>query len=193
MRPPKIFRPFGPTIYSNVVDDDFFELLQIAKVESEKINQQVGDKLAGFIKQQIRLQLSETQHNRFCNHILQHVTAYTGMPQNQFSIPAESIWMNMQKPNEFNPVHIHEGEISGVIYLEIPKSMLAEHYNSDSNITFNNFGDLTFYYGSMGNRYFHVTPEERQILLFPAGLDHGVFPFYSDAIRVSIAFNIFKK
>jgi uncharacterized protein (TIGR02466 family) len=107
-----------------------------------------------------------------------------------YVLSKHDLWINFQKAGEFNPTHHHLGSISGVIYLEVPPEIYVEKYKTITGTTFNNFGEIGFYYGTSGNRYFYIVPKTQQILLFPAELDHGVFPFYSDVTRVSIAFNL---
>ena len=41
----------------------------------------------------------------------------------------DSLWINFQKANEFNPHHIHIGDLSFVLYCKIPKEMEEEQKN----------------------------------------------------------------
>ena len=38
-----------------------------------------------------------------------------------------ALWINYQKQNDFNPPHDHDGKLSFVIYLQIPKELKKEH------------------------------------------------------------------
>ena len=41
-----------------------------------------------------------------------------------------STWINRQKKNEFNPPHIHDGDLSFVLYTEIPEELEKECHSS---------------------------------------------------------------
>ena len=198
MNPPQFLKPFGPTIYSNLIDDEFFDLLMSAKQYSEDNPINVSNKLAGFIKNQLRMSLTDEQHEQIGNMIFEHAAVYINTTledvKKRFYLPKESLWVNLQTAGEFNPNHHHSGSLSGVIYLDVPMELLSEKYNPEATTTFNNFGEIGFYYGDgeYCERYFYLMPQTKQILIFPAGLEHGVFPFYSNVTRVSVAFNLFE-
>lgn len=194
MNVPNYFKPFGPTIYSNTIDDAVFDTLHVVKEASNIANINVNHKLAGHLKQQLGLALSDSEYTILKNHIFEHAAVYLGAGIDQIAenyiLSKNGIWINFQRAGEFNPTHHHSGSISGVIYLDVPPEIYAENYEADTGTTFNNFGEIAFYYGNSGNRYFYIMPKTQQILLFPAELDHGVFPFYSNVTRISIAFNL---
>ena len=194
MNVPNYFKPFGPTIYSNIIDDSVFETLLLIKDASYIANINVNHKLAGHLQRQLRLALTDQQYDILKNHVFEHTAIYLGVEKDQIAesyiLSKNELWINFQQAGEFNPTHHHSGNISGVIYLEVPLEIYAEKYETTTGTTFNNFGEIAFYYGNSGNRYFYVMPKTQQILLFPAELDHGVFPFYSNVTRISIAFNL---
>jgi uncharacterized protein (TIGR02466 family) len=194
MNVPSYFKPFGPTIYSNTIDDTVFDTLNSVKYASKIVDVNVNHKLAGHLQSQLRLVLTDAQYDIFKNHIFEHVAVYLGADIDKVSdnyiLSKHEMWINFQQSGEFNPTHHHSGSISGVVYLDVPPEIYAEKYETETGTTFNNFGEIAFYYGTSGNRYFYVMPQTRQILLFPAELDHGVFPFYSNVTRISIAFNL---
>lgn len=198
MNSPLFFKPFGPTIYSNVISDITFALLNNATEVSIQLDVNVSTKLAGYIQKQLRLSLPENIAVIVEDEILSHLAIYLNMPFNdikkKFFIPKNSMWINIQRPKEFNPPHHHDGYVSGVIYIDVPDEIVKEKQTTDNSTTFNQFGDITFYYGEgrMSENYFYLSPKSQQLLLFPAELKHGVFPFYSEVNRISIAFNIFE-
>lgn len=106
-------------------------------------------------------------------------------------------WVNFQEKYEFNPVHDHSGLFSFVIWLKIPYSIENERkfspgYRSRSPLA----GHFCFYYtNSLGNICQYNIPAdqtfENTLLLFPAKMQHEVYPFYTiDDYRISISGNI---
>jgi uncharacterized protein (TIGR02466 family) len=197
---PFFYKPFGPCIYSNLISADILNLLNDCKEKSKVINDNVGHLLAGSLESQLRLVTTEQEESKLIDHIFEHVGMYTvKSPEDvkkAFKISNKNIWLNIQKPGEFNPTHHHSGEISGIIYVDIPKEIseenkkIAEHPKTSQ---FTSHGEISFYYGEDISvpTYFHLMPITAQILLFPAKLKHSVHPFYSKVERVSIAFNIY--
>ena len=102
-----------------------------------------------------------------------------------------ALWINYQKANEFNPPHDHDGKLSFVTYLSIPKELKKEHaaYVGKSCGP----GGIQFIYGN-GPRdcitYQSFFPEENDMFIFPAWLKHWVAPFKSDCTRISVSGNI---
>ena len=47
------------------------------------------------------------------------------------SMAIESMWVVSQWAGDFNPFHIHQGELSGVIYLRVPPSLKDEYAKED--------------------------------------------------------------
>ena len=91
-----------------------------------------------------------------------------------------SMWGNINNKRDFNGAHTHEGVISGVFYLKVPKNSgklilcnpITRSHNSP--IKHNNFG---------------IQPENLACILFPSWLEHYVEPSMSDEPRISISFN----
>lgn len=104
-----------------------------------------------------------------------------------FDIP----WVNFQKKGEFIPFHKHGGVWSFNIWLNIPYDSKEE--TSETNPTTSTFN--FFYNDALGtlNRYMIKLDQtcNGQMIFFPAGLYHVVYPFFStEETRVSIAGNI---
>ena len=93
-------------------------------------------------------------------------------------------WVNFQKKGEFNPIHNHGGIVSAVIFIKIPKELKDER--DSSTYTAKASGCLEFLY--MG-QHIVVKPKEAMMFLFPAYLQHAVYPYHSDVERVSMSFN----
>ena len=106
-------------------------------------------------------------------------------------------WINRQKKNEFNPPHTHDGDLSFVVYTEIPEELTKECYASVANSP--GPGCITFDFNMPGSSNFtklflqthsHL-PSVGDLFIFPAGLPHWVYPFTkTEGERVSISGNI---
>ena len=99
-------------------------------------------------------------------------------------------WIVRQFQNDYNPVHWHTGDISGVGYLKVP-SYLGD--SSQSNKKTNENGKLQLIFGSpnlFSKSTFLIKPEEGDFYLFPNYLMHTVYPFSgSQEERRSVSFN----
>ena len=104
----------------------------------------------------------------------------------------DSLWINFQKKHDFNPVHEHTGDLSFVIWHKVPYEMCEEieMYNKEVTSTFQFFYTDTL--GKVCNKTLPISKEwENVICMFPAQLNHCVYPFYtSDDYRISIAGNV---
>ena len=110
----------------------------------------------------------------------------------------ESLWVNFQKKHEYNPSHIHFGQISFVLWMKIPYKQKDERetkiakgigcpcMNGAFEITYANLlGNLEQY------AYYLDSSMEGLMLMFPSGTRHCVYPFYtSDENRISISGNL---
>ncbi len=106
-------------------------------------------------------------------------------------------WINRQKKNEFNPPHTHDGDLSFVVYTEIPEGLEEECKTSVANspgpgcITF----DFNMPFSSVSNKLCLQThshlPSVGDLFIFPAVLPHWVYPFTkTEGERVSISGNV---
>ena len=108
------------------------------------------------------------------------------------------LWVNFQKKGEYNPSHIHGGQVSFVLWMKIPytqenekKTKIATDINTPClNGSFEiTYADLL---GSLQRYSFFLDKSaEGVILIFPAQTQHCVYPFYtSDEERISISGNL---
>ena len=184
---------WGPCVVKLKIKDEFKKLLLN---EAKNNTQDYREKLAGILdhetgynaesKKKILPLLSQylgvydQAYQRYVNK------PYDKMPEYVLS----ALWINHQKPNEFNPPHDHDGALSFVIYLDIPEALKKEHaeYKGKSCGP----GGIQFIYGN-GPRdaitYMSFMPEEKDMYIFPAWLKHWVAPYKSDCTRVSVSGN----
>ena len=110
---------------------------------------------------------------------------------------AHPLWINYMKQGEWNPVHNHTGLISCVIYLQVPPEISEENdkrFGTESSKKTNtpSAGKIEFSFGShteFGKSGIMYTPQEKQIYIFPAKLNHHVYPFKSKVERISVSCN----
>ena len=108
-----------------------------------------------------------------------------------------NVWVVKQFKNEYNPIHYHDGLISGVGYLKIPKNMNQNKIIKNKKIKTN--GTIDFINGQknfLSKSIYNLNPKVRDLLIFPNYLMHSAYPFNVDGERRSFSFNakiLFKK
>ena len=185
---------WGPCVVRMKITDAFKKLL-LDEGEKNKID--FTDKLAGILdketaygeesKKKILPSISEmlgVYDQAYCRF---RMRTYDKPPQYVLT----SMWINYQKPNDFNPPHDHDGKLSFVAYLQIPEELKKENaaYRGKSCGP----GGIQFLFGD-GIRdcitYQSFFPEENDLFIFPSTLKHFVYPYKSKVERVSISGNI---
>ena len=117
---------------------------------------------------------------------------------NDNKLTVESVWVNMQKKLEVNPLHNHDGTLSFVAWLHVPFKLEDERNmeNCKNSRTRELTSTFQFVYttavGTIVNcPMFVESGWEAKIVMFPAQLLHMVYPFQtSDDYRISIAGNL---
>ena len=117
---------------------------------------------------------------------------------NNNKLTVESVWVNMQKKLEVNPLHNHDGTLSFVAWLYVPFKLEDERNmeNCKNSRTVELASTFQFVYttvlGNISNcPLFVESGWEAKIVMFPAKLLHMVYPFQtSDDYRISIAGNL---
>ena len=98
-------------------------------------------------------------------------------------------WIVRQFANEYNPVHWHNGHISGAGFLKVPSTFGKTFQKDKKNLN----GQLTLIHGQrafMSDSQFKIIPEVGNFYIFPHYLMHTVYPFKdTDEERRSISFN----
>ncbi len=92
---------------------------------------------------------------------------------------------------EYNPIHYHEGDLSGVGYLKLPKNMTRNTRVKNKKIKTN--GTIDFINGQksfLSNSIYNVIPKVRDLLIFPNYLMHTAYPFNINGERRSFSFNV---
>lgn len=192
---PNLVCPYGPEIYFSKIDDSLTDKLQdFAK--NHKFTKQYNRALAGMIKGEYELDCDDELYNQIYNELLYHLNkmiekyVQTNLENHNKKIKRvhlSQLWINFQKQHEFNPHHKHGGKLSFVIYIDIPKGVKEAYKKNDVDWQMNCKGLFEF-------RYFDtpmsISPSTGDVIIFPADLDHGVYPFDNDEIRISMSGNI---
>ena len=98
-----------------------------------------------------------------------------------------NFWIVRQYAHEYNPVHFHDGHVSGVGYLKIPKQLNQDKKQLQIN------GSIDFISGTkmfLNNSIFNHKPKIGDVILFPNYLMHTAYPFSVEGERRSFSFNV---
>ena len=201
------YRPFGPTIFKGSLPDSIIKLLDSKADElfnDEKLSKEWDHSmhLAGNVKQEVRYPPTFLDSSEFqpCLQALKIIVekyishppaSDTIQPKDVDRMVLQSMWVVSQWAGDFNPSHIHDGDLSGVIYLRIPPSLKEEYAKEDHHPC---VGDIQWQCGqaaTFNGHAFQATPEVGNIYLFPAWLSHMVYPFRTpNEERRSVSFNL---
>ena len=192
----QILRPFGPSIVKLSIPDDLVKKLNDYTdriiLDEEKITKlDHSNQLAGKVKQEFLLENEFMQEIKWGEFLAKAIKVWLQNDSNKElkSIDIIRCWIVRQFQNEYNPVHLHSGHISGVGYLKVPKSFGSVSEKKKIN----DKGRLTFIHGSVNlfsKATYVIKPEVGDFYLFPNYLLHTVYPFSdTDEERRSISFN----
>ena len=194
----EILKIFGPSILKVKIPDEILKSLNnyVDKIiidENKLKNLNHGDNLAGDVTQEFVLENDIMQSSGWGNFlgklVYEWVKIETGKKITKFTI--QKSWIVRQFKNEYNPIHWHNGHISGAGYLKIPNSF-GKHVQKKENREYKG-GNLELINGTrmfMSNSTFSIVPEVGDFYFFPNYLMHTVYPFKgTDEERRSISFN----
>ena len=189
----KILSPFGPKLGKIKIQSKIISLLnkEVDKINESKLkikNSDYSKKVVGQVYQEI--QISKKFINKYLKKfITKQVSSYLKKSINikPNKIVIKNLWVVRQFKNEYNPVHFHDGYVSGVGYLMVPKNLTKSNKNLKTNgtIDFIN-GTKTYLTNSIHN---HI-PKTGDMIIFPNNLMHTAYPFNVDGERRSFSFNI---
>ena len=111
---------------------------------------------------------------------------------NSYQIHLNSIWVNEMKEHEYNPVHVHQGNLytglSSVMILKLPKSFGVEYSSEDHPQN----GKLQIL-ATASVQFANVDYEPRVAIgdfyIFPYDMRHCVYPFNGPGYRRTLAAN----
>ena len=140
----KILSPFGPKIAKLKLPQFLIKKInaEVDKILSKKKlikKLDYSKKLVGQVKQEFQLPKAFVKKNLekvITKEVKNYIKKTTG--KNTSKVNIKNFWVVRQFNNEYNPIHFHDGHISGVGYLKIPsfKSSSKKLIKTDGSIDF---------------------------------------------------------
>tara|TARA_B110001454_G_scaffold183859_1_gene179246 strand:+ start:3051 stop:3650 length:600 start_codon:yes stop_codon:yes gene_type:complete len=195
----KLIKPFGPTIgrektRKSVVDK--LNLFSDKVIESKTLGSNLDNsfRLIATMTQQFRI-TKKVLDNGIQKEIERAIKTYylATVKSKVKKIRIDHAWIVSQYAGDFNPPHMHRGNISGVGYLKIPNSIKQ---NKEKNLA----GLISFFDGRVSlPRNSPPLVKHRQtfkpvvgdLYIFPSFLMHDVHPFMGKGERRCFSFNAF--
>ena len=188
----KTFRAFGPTLGKSKLSKKIISSLNnyIEKSHVSKKND-YSSKLASQIKSEIKISNSFIKKT-LSKELIKNIKNYLKKSEVKKikEIKIINLWVVRQFKNEYNPIHYHDGQLSGVGYLKIPKNMNQNKLVKNKKITTN--GTIDFINGQknfLSKSIYNLNPKLSDLIIFPNYLMHTAYPFNVDGERRSFSFN----
>ena len=196
----KVVRPFGPSVVHAKIPVDTIEILNkyidgIVTDKKKLSDLDHGHQLVGDVTQEFILEPNIIEKSGFGKFLTTCVNRWVEWEFKRkitkFNI--KTSWVVRQFQNEYNPVHYHNGHISGAGFLKLPKSF-GEYTQKEGKKEKGYLGGtLNLIHGQrsfLSESIFTVKPEIGDFYFFPNYLMHTVYPFKgTDEERRSISFN----
>ena len=189
----KNLKPFGPSIGKTKISQNFLNKLN-KEFDQKSISKKLdySSKLASQIKNEIKISNNFIQKN-LKKEISKKIKLFllNEKIKNIKDIKIVNLWVVRQFRGEYNPIHYHEGDLSGVGYLKLPKNMTRNTHVRNKKIKTN--GTIDFINGQksfLSNSIYNVIPKVRDLLIFPNYLMHTAYPFNINGERRSFSFNV---
>ena len=188
----KNIKPFGPSIGITRISKSFFNKLNkefdtksgSKKIDySSKLASQITKELKisnSFVKKNLEKELKDNIKRFLINEKIKNIK----------EIKILNLWVVRQFKGEYNPIHYHEGDLSGVGYLKLPKGMINNKLVKNKKIKTN--GTIDFINGQKGflsKSIYNVVPKLKELIIFPNYLLHTAYPFNIEGERRSFSFN----
>ena len=188
----KTLRAFGPTLGKGKLSRKFITTIN-SQIERSILtkNNDYSSKLASQIKNEIKISNSFIK-KKLSKELIINIKTYLKDSEihNIKEIKIINLWVVRQLKNEYNPIHYHDGQLSGVGYLKIPKNMNQNQIVKNKKIKTN--GTIDFINGQRGflsKSIYNLNPKVGDLLLFPNYLMHTAYPFNINGERRSFSFN----
>ena len=189
----KNIKPFGPSIGKTKLSKTFLNILNKEfnkKSKSKKID--YSSKLASQIKKELRISKKFIKKNLDRELKINIIKFLSNEKIKKIKeIKILNLWVVRQFKNEYNPIHYHEGDLSGVGYLKLPKGMTNNKMVKNKKIRTN--GTIDFINGQrsfLSKSIYNVIPKIGAMYLFPNYLMHTAYPFNIEGERRSFSFNV---
>ena len=198
----QLIRAFGPTIAKISIPkkmvvslNEYVDNLIIDRKKSKELS--AGANLAGDVTQEFKLEKEFSQKIGWLDFVSKGVFQWIQMSSNQNIKEFKMIdsWIVRQFKNEYNPVHMHGGHVSGAGFLKVPKTLGKYVQDEKDRVKHYAGGTLNLIHGSkqfLSKSTFQIKPEVGDFYFFPNYMMHTVYPFKNtDEERRSISFNAF--
>ena len=187
------FFHWGPFLYKTSLTKE--ELKKINNLCSKK-NKDYRKNLAGIIKHEHELDSKkllpiifpyfQSYFQAFTQHFGKVIHKNHGN-----KIELISSWVNYMTKGETNPLHVHDDDISFVLFTKVPKDLFSEY---KEHVGGTKPGTISFIHSLNTGRYLlnqHTFfPVMGDLFIFPANLHHYVNTFKCEGERVSVSGNI---
>ena len=195
----KLIKPFGPTIGKekmrvSVIDklNQFSDKVIQSKTLGKDLDN--SNRLIATMTQQFKI-TKKILDSGVKNEIERAIKLYYLNTVNTKvkKIRIDHAWVVSQYAGDFNPPHMHRGNISGVGYLKIPNSIKQ---NKEKNLA----GLISFFDGRVSlprnspplvKHRQTFKPSVGDLYIFPSFLMHDVHPFMGKGERRCFSFNAF--
>ena len=188
----KTFRAFGPTLGKGKLSKKILKVINnhVDKTMISKKND-YSSKLVSQIKDEVKLNDTFIKKN-LSKELIKNIRKYLEVSgvSNIKEIKIIKLWVVRQFKNEYNPIHYHSGQLSGVGYLKIPKNMNQNKVVKNKKVKTN--GTIDFINGQknfLSKSIYNLNPKIGDLLIFPNYLMHAAYPFNVDGERRSFSFN----
>ena len=185
-------KPFGPSIGKTKISKKFFDILN-KEIDNKVLskNNDYSSKLASQIKKEIKISNNFIKKN-LEREIKKNIKNFLKNEKIKKvkNIKILNLWVVSKFKDEYNPIHYHDGDLSGVGYLKVPKYMTKNKFLKNKKNKTN--GTIDFINGQRGflsRSIFNIVPKERDLIIFPNYLMHTAYPFNINAERRSFSFN----
>jgi hypothetical protein len=192
---------WNPGVLRGQVPPDIFKTLR-DNCSNGFVNKKYNDQLVANIKDEFHYPYEN--HPELRNFLIEMYNQWrvtfgwnTNLGTNQYP-DVHDMWVNFQRKGEYNPNHSHGGDVSFVIWTQIPydieEELKVDYYkNSQSPLrkAAFEFTYQTMNYGSRMATFWINKHDEGTIFMFPSSMIHCVYPFTtSDGVRISVAGNM---
>ena len=188
----KNIKPFGPSIGKTKISKKFLDILN-KEIDNKVLTKKndYSSKLASQIKKEIKISNNFIKKNLEIE-LKKNIKNFLKIEKIKKikDIKILNLWVVSQFKGEYNPIHYHNGDLSGVGYLKVPKDMTKNKLLKNKKNNTN--GTIDFINGQRGflsRSIFNIVPKERDLIIFPNYLMHTAYPFNINAERRSFSFN----
>lgn len=193
---------------------DLVNFVKNINLETPNLSDMVNFSLRGNIKHQFNIPINKDLEKYLLFLTNQYSMAFSKFSADvaqdfysdnndvRINFKLNNLYTNLEQKYEYNPVHSDPGKLSFIIWLQIPytyekelrMSHLQRNNNSLQKITNGSFEFLFPGYHNCTIQKHIINIDSKYegiILMFPSGLSHITYPFYSsDGFRISVCGSI---